>query len=182
MHLLPYLSTNSLRILYCVLNPGLQHPLHACGCAAGTQGVPVEPLTGTASFCPSYSKVLPDKWRRACLSISVCSAQWRARCEDGVYSKTHPRYRRSYPWPSALKWAKLALEQLSCDLVKPSLSYIYFFLKECSLDCLFIRLFLEILLHSTVQGWLAWNLRWSQSAPECCNRRHAAPCPASNLL
>lgn len=56
VHLLAYLSTNSLRILYCVLNPGLQQLLRARGCAAGTHGIPVEPVIGTASFCPSYSK------------------------------------------------------------------------------------------------------------------------------
>lgn len=84
-------------------------------------------------------KLLPDKQLWVCLSISVCSAQWIARCEDGVhsktcsrcedgvYSKSRPRYSRRYPWPSALKWAKLALEQLSCDLAKPSPLLFLFF-------------------------------------------------------
>lgn len=192
MHLLTYLSTNSLRILYCVSNPGLQHPLHACGCAAGTHGTRVEPVTGTASFCPSYSKA---STRQATVSMSehfslfsrMKSKVWRWSAQQSMLKVW--RWSAQQITPKVQQKLSLAIctyvSQIGIGtafLWPSETSPSFIFLKERSLDCLFIHLFLEILLHSAVRGWLAWNLQWSQSAPECWNRRHAAPCPASNLL
>lgn len=62
MGLLVYLLSHSLRILYCIWNPELQHLLSAYACTERNHGILAESVIETALFCIFPTpKLLPEK-------------------------------------------------------------------------------------------------------------------------